>query len=383
MKPINKNHIFQLSKVNYLNMGLIILFLVLSCSGEDSEPNNMPSNLVLSVTIIGSDDSNPNGDGSGVVQFSASAENAVRYAYRIENGDLQDSPSGSIEHVFTKDGTHTYNITAWAYSETGEFVNEALSVEVFKSDEAFATLVFSDEFEYEGSADPEKWHYQVIPPNNGSWYNNELQHYTDRADNSFVSDGTLKIVALKEQYTTNSSTKSYTSARLNSKFVFTYGRVEFRAKLPIEAGTWPAFWTLGANINETGNYFGDQYGSVGWPACGEIDIMEQNGWNKNSVIAHFHWGDMNTGEYMNSGGTTTISDVSSAFHIYSMEWNSSSIKVFVDNELVYQLSNSFNKPYNDLHYLLMNLAIGGTLGGDVPESFTEDILEIDYVRVYQ
>ncbi len=383
MKTINKNRIYQLFKVSYLNMGLIILILVLSCSGGDSKPNNMPSNLVLNVTIVGSDDSNPNGDGSGVVQVSATAKNAVRYAFRFENGDLQDSPSGSMEHVFTQDGTHSYSVTAWAYSETGEFIKETVTVEVFKSDEAFTTLVFSDEFEYEGSPDPEKWHHQVIPPNNGSWYNDELQHYTDRADNSFVNDGTLKIVALKEQYTTNSSTKSYTSSRLNSKFVFTYGRVEFRAKLPNEAGTWPAFWTLGANINETGNYFGDQYGSVGWPACGEIDIMEQNGWNKNSVIAHFHWGDMNTGEYMNSGGTTTISDASSAFHIYSMEWNSSSIKVFVDNELVYQLSNSFNKPYNDLHYLLMNLAIGGTLGGDVPESFIEDILEIDYVRVYQ
>lgn len=369
--------------MNFINRALIILTLVISCSEGDSQTNNILSNLVLNVTIVGSDATNPNGDGSGVVQVSASAENAVRFAFRFENGDLQESPSGSIEHVFTRDGTHSYTITAWAYSESGEFVNETLNIEVFKSDEAFTTLVFSDEFEYEGSPDSEKWHFQVIPPNNGSWYNDEQQHYTNRTDNSFVSDGTLKIVALKEQYTTNSSTKSYTSARLNSKFVFTYGRVEFRAKLPIEEGTWPAFWTLGANINETGNYFGDQYGNVGWPACGEIDIMEQNGWNKNSVIAHFHWGDMNTNEYMNSGGTTTISDVSSTFHIYSMEWNTSSIKVFVDNELIYNLPNSSNKPYNDLHYLLMNLAMGGTLGGDIPVDFTQDILEIDYVRVYQ
>ena len=89
--------------MNFLNRTLIILVLTaLSCSSGDSEPNNMPSNLVLNITIVGSDASNPNGDGSGVVQFSASAENAVSYAYRIENGNLQNSSSGSIEHVFTK-----------------------------------------------------------------------------------------------------------------------------------------------------------------------------------------------------------------------------------------------------------------------------------------
>ncbi|MEZ4809415.1 MAG: family 16 glycosylhydrolase [Allomuricauda sp.] len=366
-----------------LNIAFISLILALSCSSGGSESADVPTDLVLNVTIVGSDASNPNGDGSGVVQASVSAKNAVRYAFRFENGDLQNSTSGSLEHIFTQDGTHSYTITAWAYSASGEFINKTVTVQVYKSDQAFATLVFSDEFEYEGSPDPEKWYHQVIPPNNGSWHNEELQHYTDRTDNSIVSDGTLKIVALKEQYTASGTTKSYTSARLNSKFAFTYGRVEFSAKLPGGAGTWPALWTMGANSNETGNYFGDQYGSVGWPDCGEIDIMEQNGWNKNSIITHFHWGDLNTGEYMNSGDTEPIEDASSAFHVYAMEWNSSSIKVFIDDALIYQLSNTSNKPYNDLHYLLMNLAMGGTLGGDVPENFSQDTLEVDYVRVYQ
>src|SRR5690606_28669173 len=121
-------------------------------------------------------------------------------------------------------------------------------------------LVFFDEFEKEGSPEEEKWHHQVIPPNNGSWHNDELQHYTARPENSFVSEGTLKIKAIKEQYSYGNSTKSYTSARLNSKFAFTFGRVEVRAKLPSAAGTWPAIWTLGANCNETGGVFGGQYG---------------------------------------------------------------------------------------------------------------------------
>ena len=142
------------------------------------------------------------------------------------------------------------------------------------------TLIWNDEFDYEGSPDTVKWHHQTIAPNNGSWWNGELQHYTDRSENSYVNNGTLKIKAKKEQYEVDNSSKSYTSARLNSKFSFRYGRIDVRAKLPKGAGTWPAIWTLGANINEIGNYFGDQFGNVGWPACGEIDIMEQNGWNK-------------------------------------------------------------------------------------------------------
>ncbi|MEC8832191.1 MAG: glycoside hydrolase family 16 protein, partial [Bacteroidota bacterium] len=298
-------------------------------------------------------------------------------------GDQIESESGTLEHTFYQNGTNTYNIVVWAYSQSGSFINESYAVEVYRSDEAFATLVFSDEFESAGRPDGDKWHYQIIPPNNGSWHNGELQHYTDREDNSFVSDGTLKIKAKKEQYSYNGSTKEYTSARLNTKFAFTYGRVEVRAKLPSTAGTWPAIWTLGANVNETGNYFGDQYGSVGWPLCGEIDIMEQTGWDKNSTISHFHWGDLNTEEYMDDGGETAVANASGEYHIYSMEWDGNSIKTYVDDTLVFELPNTSNKPFNEEHYLILNVAIGGNLGGDVPTNFTEDTFEIDYVRIYQ
>lgn len=250
-------------------------------------------------------------------------------------------------------------------------------------DAEFRTLVFADEFEYEGRPDNQKWHHQIIPPNNGSWYNDELQHYTDSEENSYANNGTLKIKAIKEQYSYNGSTKEYTSARLNSKFTFTYGRLEVRAKLPSTAGTWPAIWTLGANVNETGNYFGDQYGEVGWPLSGEIDIMEQTGWDKNKTISHFHWGDLKTKEYRNTGGEATVPNASNEYHIYSMEWDSESIKTYVDDTLVFELQNTKDKPYNHGHYLILNIAIGGNLGGELPETFTEDILEIDYVRIYQ
>lgn len=369
--------------MKYLNIALITLVLVLSCSASDTTATNEPSSLKVSITQKGASDAYPNGDGSGVIEVVASATNADRYAFRFDNGDLQESDSGTMEHTFIKEGTNSYTVVVWAYSNTGEFVNSTHTIEVFKSDEAYTTLVFSDEFDYEGNPDEQKWHYQIIPPDNGSWHNGELQHYTDKPENSFVSDGTLKIEAKKEEYTFSGSTKQYTSARLNSKFAFTYGRVEVKAKLPGIAGTWPAIWTLGADSNEVGNYFGDEYGTAGWPHSGEIDIMEQTGGDKNSVITHFHWGDKTTGEYKNDGGTLPIEDASGTFHVFSMVWDSDSIKVFVDDELNFELANDSNKPYNHPHYLLLNLAIGGNLGGDVPENFLEGTFEIDYVRVYQ
>ena len=243
-------------------------------------------------------------------------------------------------------------------------------------------LVWHDEFDYDGKLDQDKWHHQIIPPNNGSWWNNEVQHYTNNIKNSFVSDGTMKIVAIKENYTVDNSTKNYTSARLNSKFGFKYGRVDVRAKLPSKRGTWPAIWTLGTNINEVGNYFGDSEGSIGWPKCGEIDIMEQNGWNKNELIGHFHYANPQ-GQYANYGNVTSISNTSGQYHIYSLEWTDKIIRILVDNKEFVSLTNDGNVPYDNRHYLLLNIAIGGNLGGDIDPSFSQDRMEVDYVRVFQ
>ena len=243
-------------------------------------------------------------------------------------------------------------------------------------------LVWHDEFDYDGKLDQDKWHHQIIPPNNGSWWNDEAQHYTNNIKNSFVSDGTMKIVAIKENYTVDNSTKNYTSARLNSKFGFKYGRVDVRAKLPSIRGTWPAIWTLGTNINEVGNYFGDSEGSIGWPKCGEIDIMEQNGWNKNELIGHFHYANPQ-GQYANYGNVTSISNTSGQYHIYSLEWTDKIIRILVDNKEFVSLNNDGNVPFDNRHYLLLNIAIGGNLGGDIDPSFSQDRMEVDYVRVFQ
>tara|TARA_R100000935_G_C2830993_1_gene165076 strand:+ start:1220 stop:2374 length:1155 start_codon:yes stop_codon:yes gene_type:complete len=379
-EKFNAVNIYRPTNLLYI---VCILLFATACSSSDSELKPSVSNLQVEVMIVGANDQQPNGNGSGVVQVTAIANNAVRYAFRFDNGNVQESPTGKMEFVISKEGINETNVVAWAYSESGEFINKTVNFTIYKSEVKFTNLVFIDEFNGEGSLDAEKWHHQVIPPNNGSWFNGEMQHYTARLNNSYVSNGTLKIKAIKEQYTYGASTKSYTSARLNSKYAFTYGRVEVRAKLPSAAGTWPAIWTLGANCNETGSYFEGQYGSGQWPGCGEIDIMEQTGWDKNTIISHFHWGDRNTGEYKNRGGTLPVANTSGQFHVYSMEWTSSSIKTFVDGKLVYELANSSEKPYDKPHYLLLNIAMGGNLGGTINNDFQESTMEIDYVKVFQ
>lgn len=373
-------------------LGFVFLFISClvfntSCSNGDSDPQeaNVPTNLTISVTLTGATDLNPTGDGSGEVQIVAQAQNTVRYVFRIANDPGQENSTGIFNYTASREGTNSYTAEVFAYSSTGESISKSVTFEVYKEEQpAFSQLVFSDEFDYEGSPDPDKWHHQVIPIINGTdWANGELQHYTARTENSYVSSGTLKIKAIKEDYTYNNVTKSYTSARLNSKFAFKYGRVEVRAKLPAEAGTWPAIWTLGANIDEVGNYFNNQYGSVGWPACGEIDIMEQRGWDKTTTLAYFHWGDTFTQEYKNAGGDLAVANTADEYHVYTLEWDETSMNVMVDEVTVYELSNTSDKPFDNEHYLLLNIAMGGNLGGNIPGDFTESIMEIDYVRVYQ
>ena len=140
-----------------------------------------------------------------------------------------------------------------------------------------------------------------------SWYNGELQHYTDRIENSYVQNGHLYLVAKNETFTDQGVTKNYTSARLNSKFAFTYGRIEVRASLPIGEGTWPAIWMLGKNISEPGAYWETQgFGTTSWPACGEIDIMEHWGSDQDYVQSALHT-PSSSGNTVNKGGETCFS----------------------------------------------------------------------------
>lgn len=250
------------------------------------------------------------------------------------------------------------------------------------NDPVFDQLVWSDEFDQDGAIDNSKWFHQTKIPAGGSWYNGEVQHYTNRTDNSIVENGVLQIIAKKETFTDQGVTKNYTSARLNSKFAFQYGKVEIRARLPVGSGTWPALWMLGKNINEDGAYWENEgFGTTSWPACGEIDIMEHWGKNQNFVQSAMHT-PSSFGDTQDKGGRL-IPTASSEFHIYTLEWSAEKMVFKIDDIIHYIYSpankNSNNWPYDAEQYILMNFAIEPI----ITSSFTEDAMEIDYVRVYQ
>lgn len=245
----------------------------------------------------------------------------------------------------------------------------------------FDTLVWSDEFDGSGSFDSENWFAETIPPNPGWWHNGEKQHYTDREDNVYVSDGTLKIKAQKEIYYYNGYRQDYTSARLNSKFNFTYGRLEVRAKLPYGNGTWPAIWMLGTNIGA--GYYSGEPNSVGWPACGEIDVMESWGYNPNVVQSAVH----TTFQHGSvDHGDLSLTDIYNTYHVYAAEWYDDRIEFFVDDVKIYEynpaVKTADNWPFTSNQFILLNVAMGGSWF-EIDPNFQSAIMEIDYVRVYQ
>jgi beta-glucanase (GH16 family) len=249
-------------------------------------------------------------------------------------------------------------------------------------------LVWFDEFETDGSVNSTNWHHQTQIPAGGNWYNGEQQHYTNRVENSYVNNGSLNIVAKKETFTNQGYTKQYTSARLNSKFAFKYGRVDIRAKVPKNQGSWPAIWLLGKNINEAGGFFSSNFGTTNWPACGEIDIMEYGIFpnNPENFIESTLHTPSSYGASVNHGGTLASSDISTNFHIYSMNWSPNQITFLLDGVAYYTYNPTIKDdntwPFNKEQYLLLNIAMGG-VAGTIPSSFTQASMIIDYVRVYQ
>ena len=254
-------------------------------------------------------------------------------------------------------------------------------------DVVYSDLVWSDEFNTAGAINAANWFHQTQLPDGVGWFSGEVQHYTNRIENSYVNGGLLNIVALKENFTDQGVTKSYTSARLNSKFAFKYGRVEVRAKLPIDTGTWPAIWMLGKNINENGAFFDATYGTTNWPACGEIDIVEHGIFGGQSV--NYIQGTLHTpssfGNSINNGGTLAA-DLQNNYHIYAMNWSPFQISFLLDNVIYYTynpaVKNASTWPFDQEQYLLLNVAMGGT-AGTIPSSFTQATMNIDYVRLYQ
>tara|TARA_B100000900_G_scaffold8598_1_gene7079 strand:- start:14016 stop:15551 length:1536 start_codon:yes stop_codon:yes gene_type:complete len=224
-------------------------------------------------------------------------------------------------------------------------------------------LVWSDEFTEDGDLCYENWTYDLGNGYQG-WGNFEAQSYTNNSENVRKENGKLKITALK-------SGNSYTSARVKTKnlFDFTYGRIEIRAKLPSTAGTWPAVWLLGSNINE-----------VSWPQCGEIDIIEQFS-NKQENISTAHWYSDGNAQY---GLSVNNSTLTSNFNTFRLDWTPTSLTAYLNDSQYWVMSTNNTMPFFDNFFLIANLALGGNKGaGNIDPNFSEDSLEIDYIRVYQ
>ncbi len=526
---------------------LIISIIFISCSGGISDENLgpddppkeiIPSNLSLSVNIVGLDSNNPNGDGSGIVKFTATATNAISYSFRFGTGDSKTS-TGSAEYTYKEIGTKTYNIKVIAYSSTNNYISVDKAITVYVKPESeqtllellagsssktwrinaaqdahfsngaqdkkyptyweayafsksnsgfyddeytfningtyyhktnetvfgkgsylnddfgttsqpingdgeienyplnnyqttfsakkeddlnkiefgakgfigfyvgehnytiecydsenillrsvddqdiawyiwlttntvfethpknqFTNLIWSDEFNVTGALDSSKWVHEV----GDSWYNNEVQSYTSRLDNSKVEDGKLKIIAKKESYNGN----NYTSARIisNTKKDFTYGRVDIKAKIPGKKGTWPALWMLGSNFK-----------SVEWPKCGEIDILEAAQSNNFKVQSTVHHPD-NYGAG-DSHISNDYNDITEVFHVYSLVWTKQALTFYVDDKPHHLVGNSCALPFNWNQFIILNVAMGGTMGGEIASDFVSDTMEIEYVRIYQ
>lgn len=254
-------------------------------------------------------------------------------------------------------------------------------------DVVYSNLVWSDEFNTAGPLNTGNWFQQTQLPAGGSWFNSEVQHYTNQASNAFVDGGNLNIVAKKEDYTDQGITKNYTSARLNSKFAFKYGRVDVRAKIPMEAGTWPAIWMLGKNVNEPGGFFSSNFGTTDWPACGETDIMEHGIFQ--SQPANYIQSTLHTpsshGNSFNNGGTIA-SDLANSYHVYSLNWSPFQMSFLLDGVVFYTynpaIKNADTWPFDKEQFILLNIAMGG-IAGAIDPNFTQTSMLIDYVRVYQ
>jgi beta-glucanase (GH16 family) len=232
------------------------------------------------------------------------------------------------------------------------------------------TLVWQDEFDGAGLPDAGRWNYEV-----GLVRNNERQYYTrDRTENARVENGLLVIEARRERF----QNADYTSASVTSRASWTYGRIEVRAKLPKGRGTWPAIWTLGTNIRE-----------VGWPECGEIDIMEHVGFDPGRVHANIHTKAYNHVQGTNKGNNVMVSAPDESFHIYSMTWTADQIAVSVDGQQYFTFPKEQGGPavwpFDRPQYLILNLAIGGNWGGQkgIDDAAFPARYEIDYVRVYR
>jgi len=301
-----------------------------------------------------------------LVNTTGGAYDSFKWVY------LDKEVEGEMEHqaYFPEAGIYDVELVITKYEVD---LNSGQKAAITQDDPANLTdLVWSDEFDYVGLPDSEKWNMET---GGNGWGNNELQYYTDSENNAYVDNGILTITAREESY----SGRDYTSARITTQDIydFKYGKIEARIKLPYGQGLWPAFWLLGSNSN-----------TVSWPACGEIDIMEMVGGSNNgdnTIYSTLHWDDGGHAEY---GESYTLSSgiFANDFHIFSVEWNAEFITAYIDGIEYYKIDISEDalSAFQNDFFIILNLAVGGNWPGPPnAETTFPQTMEIDYVRVFQ
>lgn len=311
----------------------------------------------------------------GFFEAATGLSNSTNISFSITDGGFLSYFVGSSTYEIMSYSADEFTVRVIQTTDTGAELAwyhtfEATEADNSTEDPAYE-LVWSDEFDTDGAPNTDYWSYNIGIGDNG-WGNGEAQFYTDRPDNAIVSDGALKIIAKRENF----SGSAFTSARLitQDKFEFTYGKIEVRAKLPTGGGTWPAIWMLGAD-----------YETNTWPAAGEMDIMEHIGNNQDVIQAAVH-SPSSFGDTQNKG-ELRVNGVSETFHTYELTWTADGLEFGVDGNVYYTynpaVKNADTYPFNKDFFLILNVAMGGSLGGEIEQSFTESSMEIDYVRVYQ
>lgn len=359
------------------------LFLIISCSAVvllsscaqslENPDIIVPSNLVTVVNVQ-----------AGEVSIYANADFADYFTFTFNRpaGDtVIEATDGVGVYTYTEDGQ--FVVSTKAFNNNGDFIEVTDTVEIVLVGDVPTvgyttplsypgyTLVWNDEFS--GTSLSSDWTHEIGNGASG-WGNNELEYY--RPENTQVAGGLLTIIAKQESY----GGKNYTSSRIKTQGhkSFNGGRIDIRAQLPFGKGIWPALWMLGDNIN-----------AVGWPACGEIDIMEMvggTGYNDRTIYGTIHWD--NGGAYANYGGSSSLPSGKYAdeFHVFSIIWDDNSIK-WLRDDIQYQEADITPALLSEFHnnfFLLINLAVGGDWPGS-PDGFTvfPQTLRVDYVRVFQ
>ncbi len=351
--------------------------LFIGCSDDGgSDTTLQPSNLNVEITVLD--------DTQGLVKVTATADNVNFYLIDFGVGDgFEKTIDGEVSYQYSEQGSYEIIVRANAtdnlYVETKKQISITFDDEIpsqgYTTPLAYDgyTLFWNDEFD--GSTISNDWNFEIGTGNNG-WGNNELQYY--RRENASLSEGNL-IIEAKSQ---NFEGRNYTSSRMTTqnKITFRYGRVDIRAILPKGQGIWPALWMLGTD-----------FPTVGWPYCGEIDIMEMIGGNgrENTVYGTLHWD--NNGSYActcDQGNDYKLAQgtYNDKYHVFSIIWDENKIEWYVDDNLFKTVSITpadLSEFRND-YFLLFNVAVGGNWPGN-PDGTTQfpQRMIVDYVRVFQ